>query len=80
VLLLNVRYLTTMFRRKTEAHINSFPNFMAKVTDDDGTPYDVHFVGLFSSKKDAVPLVMAHGWPGTFLVLPWTTILSNPEN
>lgn len=51
-------------RRKTEAHINSFPNFMAKIKDDDGTTHDAHFVALFSEKKDATPLVMVHGWPG----------------
>jgi len=26
----------------------------------------MHFVGLFSQKKDAIPLILLHGWPG-----PW---------
>lgn len=55
-------------RRETESHINSFPNFKAKIQDGEGSEntFDVHFVALFSEKEDAVPLVMTHGWPGSF--------------
>lgn len=27
----------------------------------------MHFLALFSKKADAVPLVLLHGWPGSFL-------------
>jgi microsomal epoxide hydrolase len=50
-------------RRKTEDHINSFANYKAKV-DHNGDTFEVHFVGLFSEKKDARPIIMTHGWPG----------------
>ncbi|TFK31278.1 Alpha/Beta hydrolase protein [Crucibulum laeve] len=53
--------------RKNEAHINSFPHFKAPIDDDDGNQYSVHFVGLFSQKTDAIPLMLLHGWPGSFL-------------
>ena len=53
-------------RRKTEDEINSFPNYTAKVSLRDNT-FDVHFIALFSTKKDAVPLVITHGWPGSIL-------------
>lgn len=53
--------------RKHEDYINSFPNFTAKVKDDAGHDFDVHFVALFSEKSDAVPLALYHGWPGSFL-------------
>jgi microsomal epoxide hydrolase len=56
-----------MDRRQREAWINSFPHFKAPVKDDDGTVYDIHFVALFSKKKDALPLVFLHGWAGSFL-------------
>lgn len=46
--------------------MNSFPNFKVVVNDDLGT-FDVHFVGLFSTRTDAVPIILLHGWPGTFL-------------
>ncbi|KIW49581.1 hypothetical protein PV05_11249 [Exophiala xenobiotica] len=50
-----------------ETHINGFPNFMAQVSDDDGKLYPIHFVGLFSRKRGAIPLMCIHGWPGSFL-------------
>lgn len=27
----------------------------------------MHFTGLFSTKPNAIPIVMVHGWPGSFL-------------
>ncbi|KAF4854293.1 putative epoxide hydrolase [Colletotrichum siamense] len=50
-----------------EALVNEYPNFKAKVVDDDGATYSIHFIGLFSQKKDAIPLMCIHGWPGSFL-------------
>ncbi|KAI8263991.1 putative epoxide hydrolase [Colletotrichum sp. SAR11_239] len=50
-----------------EARVNEYPNFKAKVVDDDGATYSIHFIGLFSQKKDAIPLMCIHGWPGSFL-------------
>ncbi|KAJ0317099.1 hypothetical protein Brms1b_005132 [Colletotrichum noveboracense] len=50
-----------------EARVNEYPNFKAKVVDDDGALYSIHFIGLFSQKKDAIPLMCVHGWPGSFL-------------
>lgn len=46
-----------------EDWINSFPNFKMGIDDDCGK-FDIHFVGLFSKKADAIPLVLLHGWPG----------------
>ncbi|KZF25282.1 alpha/beta-hydrolase [Xylona heveae TC161] len=53
--------------RKHEKRINSFPHFILPVKNEDGNKYDIHFVALFSKKKDAVPLMLLHGWPGSFL-------------
>ncbi|WPH00867.1 Hypothetical protein R9X50_00369800 [Acrodontium crateriforme] len=52
--------------RKTEDRINKQPNFTVRF-DDDGFTYDLHFMALFSEKADAVPLLVSHGWPGSFL-------------
>ncbi|KAH8703842.1 Alpha/Beta hydrolase protein [Talaromyces proteolyticus] len=46
----------------SEDHINSFPQF---TTDVEGLT--IHFVAFFSEKKDAVPILFLHGWPGSFL-------------
>ncbi|KAJ0329699.1 hypothetical protein COL922a_012778 [Colletotrichum nupharicola] len=50
-----------------EARVNEHLNFKAKVVDDDGATYSIHFIGLFSRKKDAIPLMCIHGWQGSFL-------------
>lgn len=52
--------------RETEKHINSFPNFQVPVDDKLGK-FDIHFVAFFSKRPDAVPVVLLHGWPGSFL-------------
>ena len=46
----------------TEARINAFPQF---VTEIDGL--DVHFVHVRSKHPDALPLIVTHGWPGSFI-------------
>lgn len=46
-------------RKTSESRINSFPQW---TTDVEGL--NIHFVGLFSEKKDAVPILLIHGWPG----------------
>ena len=48
--------------RAAEARINQIPQFMTRI---DGL--DVHFLHLRSPHPDAVPLIMTHGWPGSFL-------------
>ena len=52
--------------RKTEDRINSLNNWTVKI-EHEGFEFHTHFVGLFSKKPDAVPLLLLHGWPGTFL-------------
>ncbi|RTE77778.1 hypothetical protein BHE90_007731 [Fusarium euwallaceae] len=54
--------------RTQEARINSLPNYKINIRDDsDKGDIDLHFVGLFSQKDDAIPIVLIHGWPGSFL-------------
>ncbi|EUC37785.1 hypothetical protein COCCADRAFT_33094 [Bipolaris zeicola 26-R-13] len=60
-------WLETFDWRKEENIINSFPNFKTTINDDDGNKYDIHFVALFSTKPDTIPIAFFHGWPGSFL-------------
>jgi microsomal epoxide hydrolase len=53
--------------RKQEDRINASPNFTVLVKDDQGIEVDVHFLALFSKKKDAIPIAFYHGWPGSIL-------------
>ena len=55
-----------MSRRKHEGHMNTFDHFHMNIDDKVGE-FHVHFVAMFSKKKDAVPLMLLHGWPGSFL-------------
>jgi pimeloyl-ACP methyl ester carboxylesterase len=48
--------------RKAEAKLNSYPQF---VTTIDGL--DIHFIHVRSREKNALPLVISHGWPGSVL-------------
>ena len=47
--------------REREKLFNSWPQFHTAI---DGV--DVHFLHLRSPHAGAVPMVMTHGWPGTF--------------
>jgi pimeloyl-ACP methyl ester carboxylesterase len=47
---------------KTEREINEYPNFIAEI---DG--FNIHFIHVKGKSKTSVPLVITHGWPGSFL-------------
>jgi pimeloyl-ACP methyl ester carboxylesterase len=48
--------------RKAEAKLNALPQF---ITEIDGL--DIHFIHVRSPHKDALPLIITHGWPGSVL-------------
>ena len=48
--------------RKAEARINSYPNFLTNI---DGI--DIHFIHVKSKEKNALPMIVTHGWPGSFI-------------
>ncbi|MEU5876415.1 epoxide hydrolase family protein [Spirillospora sp. NPDC047279] len=48
--------------RAHEAKLNELPHF---VTEIDGQR--IHFVHVRSDRPDALPLILTHGWPGSFL-------------
>jgi epoxide hydrolase len=48
--------------RAAEAEINSYPQF---VTQAGGT--NVHFLHVRSPVADAMPMIITHGWPGSFV-------------
>jgi hypothetical protein len=48
--------------RATEARLNQIPQFTTVI---DGL--DIHFLHIRSPRPGAVPLIMTHGWPGSFL-------------
>jgi pimeloyl-ACP methyl ester carboxylesterase len=39
---------------------------------------NIHFIGMFSEKKDAVPIIFMHGWPSSFVeFLPMAEVIRN---
>jgi pimeloyl-ACP methyl ester carboxylesterase len=48
--------------RKTEAKLNSYPQF---VTNIDGL--DIHFIHVKSKNPNALPMIITHGWPGSII-------------
>ena len=57
------RYWETEYDwRECEARLNAYPQF---ITEIDGL--DIHFVHVRSKHEDALPLLVCHGWPGSFI-------------
>jgi pimeloyl-ACP methyl ester carboxylesterase len=57
------RYWATDYDwRKAEAKLEKLPQF---VTNIDGL--DIHFIHVRSREKNALPLIINHGWPGSVL-------------
>jgi pimeloyl-ACP methyl ester carboxylesterase len=50
--------------RKAEAKLNALPQF---TTNIDGL--DIHFIHVRSGHKNALPVIITHGWPGSVLEL-----------
>ena len=48
--------------RKCEAKLNSYPQF---ITNIDGL--DIHFIHVKSREKNALPIIISHGWPGSIV-------------
>src|SRR5262252_3400313 len=48
--------------RKCEARLNALPQF---ITTIDGL--DIHFIHVRSKHKNALPVIITHGWPGSIV-------------
>ena len=48
--------------RKVEARLNALPQF---ITTIDGV--DIHFIHVRSKYKNALPVIITHGWPGSII-------------
>jgi pimeloyl-ACP methyl ester carboxylesterase len=56
-----VRYWGSTYDWRTaEATLNAYPQFMTRI---DGV--DIHFIHVRSRHPNALPLIIAHGWPGS---------------
>ena len=56
------QWATTYDWRKRESALNAYPHF---ITEIDGQP--IHFMHIKSAVPNALPLILSHGWPGSFV-------------
>ncbi|MGY0502008.1 epoxide hydrolase family protein [Nocardia sp. FBN12] len=62
--------------RALESELNAYPQF---TTEIDGE--DIHFLHIRSSRPDATPVILTHGWPGSILeYLDVIAPLTEPES
>src|SRR4029077_20993395 len=48
--------------RRFEARVNAFPQYRTRI---DGI--GIHFIHVRSPNPDALPIIITHGWPGSFV-------------
>ncbi|MEU4248174.1 TIGR03086 family metal-binding protein [Amycolatopsis sp. NPDC026612] len=48
--------------RAVEARLNAYPQFLTEIDGE-----TIHFLHVRSSRPDATPLVLTHGWPGSII-------------
>ena len=70
-----VKYWGTQYDwRKAEAKLNALPQFMTTIEG-----LDIHFIHVRSRHKNALPVIITHGWPGSvFELLKIIDPLTNP--
>ena len=62
--------------RAREARMNAWPNFMTTAAGE-----QLHFIHARSKHEDATPMVLTHGWPGSFVeFLDVIGPLTDPES
>ncbi|MDR6804866.1 pimeloyl-ACP methyl ester carboxylesterase [Dyadobacter sp. BE34] len=62
--------------KQQEAHLNQYPHFITEIEGQ-----NIHYLHIRSARANAVPLMLIHGWPGSFA--DFTRIiepLTNPED
>ncbi|MTE14903.1 epoxide hydrolase family protein [Nocardia aurantiaca] len=69
-------WLTEFDWRALESKLNSYPQFTTEIEGE-----DIHFLHVKSSRPDAIPVILTHGWPGSVLeYLDVIEPLTEPES
>ncbi|MCP5145132.1 MAG: epoxide hydrolase [Gammaproteobacteria bacterium] len=62
--------------RAVEARLNSFPHYQAEIDR-----LRIHYIHAPSARDDALPLLLLHGWPSSFVqMLDVLPLLNDPDN
>ncbi len=72
-----IKYWTYSFDWETqEKKINQFPHYKVKISD-----LDLHFIWIKSTFENSTPILLLHGWPGSFIEFTkLANILSDPTD
>ncbi|QHT71278.1 epoxide hydrolase 1 [Rhodocytophaga rosea] len=69
-------WLNTFDWRKQEALLNQYPQFIAEIDNQ-----HIHYLHIKSPQPNAIPLMLIHGWPGSFAdFMQVIEPLTNPED
>jgi pimeloyl-ACP methyl ester carboxylesterase len=49
-----------------QSHLNRHKHFLATITLSNEPPVSIHYTQTLSPNPSAIPLILIHGWPGTF--------------
>ncbi|KAF3226471.1 hypothetical protein TWF191_004733 [Orbilia oligospora] len=52
--------------KAAEARLNLLPQYTIAINVDGFGTFDVHYLHVNKAAKNAIPLLMVHGWPGSF--------------
>lgn len=63
---LKEQFINKWFWKGLEERINKYDNYTIQYEEGEDL-LNVHFVHARSSRSDAIPLMLLHGWPGTTL-------------
>ncbi len=62
--------------RALESKLNAYPQFTTEIEGE-----DIHFLHVRSTREDAIPVILTHGWPGSVLeYLDIIAPLTEPES
>ncbi|RPA86995.1 alpha/beta-hydrolase [Ascobolus immersus RN42] len=67
--------------RKEENKLNQFPHFRTKISPGEGhDELRIHFIWKRSTRANAQPILLCHGWPGSFYeFIKVIDLLAEPE-
>ena len=62
------RFLNDWSWDRLKSEINRYDNYVTAF-DLEGKKFDMHYVYARSPHSDAIPLILLHGWPGSFVAI-----------
>ena len=65
---LKIKFETEWTWKSLANKLAKYSNYLVHYQNDEGDELDLHFVHIKSSRDDAIPLILLHGWPGIHII------------